>query len=69
MEELIAVRIPEAARRIGVSPRTVQRWVRAGRLRAVQPGGPGTAKVIPVAELRRLLDTRLAMQRLGASRE
>ena len=57
----------EAARRLGVSTRTVQRWLRQGRLRAVQVGGRlkvdaeglGTprarAPVQPRVSIRRLL--------------
>jgi excisionase family DNA binding protein len=31
--------MPEAARRLGVSPRTVQRWVKSGSLEVVRIGG------------------------------
>lgn len=33
------VPIPEAARRLGVTVRTVERWLKAGELRAVPIGG------------------------------
>jgi excisionase family DNA binding protein len=30
--------VPEAARRAGVTPGTIRRWIREGRLRARKPG-------------------------------
>lgn len=43
----------EAARRLGVAPATIQRWVDGGLLRAERT--PGGHRRIPVAELRRLI--------------
>lgn len=33
------IRIAEAARRLGVTPRSIQRWIKDGRLEAVRVGG------------------------------
>lgn len=64
----LALRIPQAADAVGVSERTVIRWIKNGRILAVQPGGPGTTKLVPVSELERLLNSELVLERLGASR-
>jgi len=42
------VSIPEAARRLGVTARTVQRWIKAGELKALQIGGTRRV-VLPIA--------------------
>ncbi len=43
----------EAARRLGVAPATIQRWVDGGLLHAERT--PGGHRRIPVAELRRVI--------------
>ncbi len=54
-EELMAVSLREAARRIDVSLPTLKRMLRRGQLRAVRVGL--RRRVVPVLELRRLLGT------------
>jgi excisionase family DNA binding protein len=46
------VPVKEAARRIGVNPKTLYKAIKAGQVKGVQLG---TAVRIPAAELRRLL--------------
>ena len=46
----------EAARRLGVSPRTIQRWLRDGRLPAVRVGSRLRATVVAVDAMRAPLD-------------
>ena len=48
------VSVAEAATRLGVAAPTVRRWVHAGHLDAVQPGGPLGVMRIPETELKRL---------------
>jgi excisionase family DNA binding protein len=51
-EELLTVQ--EAAKRLNVSPRTVQRWVKSGRLSASERPHPGGIQwLIPESEVRR----------------
>jgi excisionase family DNA binding protein len=54
-EPLLTIR--EAALSLRVSEQTVWRRVRAGELRAVQLGGPGSTVRIPCAAIRELLRT------------
>ena len=54
--ERAAYRVDEVATLLGVSARTVRRWLAAGELRSVRLGG---VVLIPTAEL----DTVLAPQR------
>jgi excisionase family DNA binding protein len=49
--------VHEAALSLRVSEQTVWRRVRAGELRAVQLGGPGSTVRIPCAGIRELLQT------------
>lgn len=49
-----AVRIGEAAEVLGVSRRTVWRWVTSGRVRYLRPNDVGPYR-IPAAEIDRLL--------------
>ena len=46
--------VEEVARRLRVHPRTVLRWIAAGKLRSVQPSGPGSPHRILDLELARL---------------
>jgi excisionase family DNA binding protein len=49
--------VHEAAATLRVSKQTVWRRVRAGELRAVRLGGPGTAVRIPARAVRELMQT------------
>lgn len=51
-ESVLAVAIPEAARRIGVSPRTVATLVARGEL---QSRKVGRRRIIPIAALEKFL--------------
>lgn len=44
----------EVARALGFSKRSVERWVRAGRLKAIRPGGKHGAMRIAREEIERL---------------
>lgn len=43
--------VKTVARRYGVVPRTVVRWIEAGLLRAIQPPGTGSRYRIPASAL------------------
>lgn len=47
----LAYRPAEAAAALGVSPRTLQRWMRSGRIASRREGG---VRLIPAAELARV---------------
>ena len=47
----LAVGLPDAARLIGLSERTVRDLVRSGEIRAIQPGGHGGKLLFRVAAL------------------
>lgn len=47
--------VREVAERVRVDPVTVRRWIKAGRLKAVRPGGTKAGWRIPAEELGRLL--------------
>ena len=47
--------IAEVAALLRVTDKTIRRWLAAGRIHGVQPGGPRAAWRIPAAELERLL--------------
>ena len=59
VEEVLAVRIPEAARRLSVSRDTVAAAITRGDIRSVRFGG---CVLIPVAELERILGIERAEQ-------
>lgn len=44
--------VAEAAKACRTTPQTIRRWIRAGRIKAVQPFH---VILVPVAEIRRLL--------------
>jgi excisionase family DNA binding protein len=50
------LRIDEAAGIAGVSVLTLRKWMKPGRLRYSQPGGPRTPVRIPAEELERTLN-------------
>jgi excisionase family DNA binding protein len=50
--ERFALRPQEAAAALGVSVRTIHRWIAAGALRSARVGG---ARLIPAQEIRRFL--------------
>lgn len=47
------LRVPEAARELGVSEKTLRNWIDAGLVSAVQPAGPNHALRIDRRELLR----------------
>lgn len=44
----------QVAQELGVSPNTVSDWIKSGRLRAAQPGGPGGKFLVREKEVDRL---------------
>jgi len=57
------VRIGDAAEMLGVSVETIRRWEREGRLEAIRTSGG--QRLVPLAEVTRLLDER---RRAGSDR-
>ena len=49
------LRVEEVAAAIGTTPDTIRRWLRAGKLRGVRPGGTKLGWRIPASEVERLL--------------
>jgi excisionase family DNA binding protein len=49
------ITVPEAARRVGLNPETIRRWIRAGRLRSEKAG---TQHLIDIDQLDALVDDR-----------
>jgi excisionase family DNA binding protein len=58
--EPLAVSVHEAARLLSVSPRSIRRWVKAGRVQAVRLS---TRVLLPVTECERLAREGLAKER------
>jgi excisionase family DNA binding protein len=54
-DDMLTVR--EVAARVGARPETIYRWLKAGKLRGVMPGGTKLGWRIPASELERLLST------------
>lgn len=48
------VDVADVAAEFEISERSVWLWIKQGKLRSVQPGGPGGKHRIPVSELERL---------------
>lgn len=48
------VDIGDVAAEFGISERSVWLWIKQGKVRSVQPGGPGGKHRIPTSELERL---------------
>jgi excisionase family DNA binding protein len=47
--------VTDVAKALAVDEETIRRWVRAGKVKAIQPGGQRGTYRIPESELRRLL--------------
>jgi excisionase family DNA binding protein len=60
--EPLAVDVREAGRLMSLSPRTIRRHIKAGRIRAVLVG---RRVLVPVGELRSLIDVRLECELAG----
>lgn len=56
IDDLKALSIAETAERFGVARDTFYRWCRAGRVRTIRLGD---RIVVPIAELRRILESGL----------
>lgn len=56
----------EAARRLGIKPRTIQKWIEQGIIKAyrLNPSGRSVYRV-PVAEVERILNERKAQKGKG----
>jgi excisionase family DNA binding protein len=55
MNEGSFLTVEEVAQRVRTTPETVRRWLRAGRLRGVRPGGDRLGWRVAEGELRRFL--------------
>jgi excisionase family DNA binding protein len=55
-EFVLAMPVSQAARALGVSQRTIRRWVKAGKLRAIRPGGPNAPLLVLAWSLNDLLE-------------
>jgi excisionase family DNA binding protein len=49
------LKVEEVAARLRANPETVRRWLRAGTLKGVRPGGTRLGWRIPEGEVRRVL--------------
>jgi excisionase family DNA binding protein len=58
--EPLAVDVREAARLLSVSPRSIRRWIKAGRVQAIRLS---TRVLLPVTECERLAREGLAKER------
>jgi excisionase family DNA binding protein len=48
--------VPEVAEHLRVTIETVRRWIRAGRIHAIKPGGPRSGWRIERSELERFVE-------------
>ncbi len=46
--------VAEVARHLGMSVKTVNLWIKQGKVKAIQPGGAGGRYRIPIEEFQRL---------------
>lgn len=60
--------INQCARRAGVSPTAVRRWVQRGQIEYAQPGGSNSRVLIPVGALERLIQPPTAPEPHSAPR-
>ncbi len=56
-ELVLALPVAQVADALGVSPRTVRRWIGAGKLQAIRPGGPQAPLLVLAWSLNELLGT------------
>jgi excisionase family DNA binding protein len=54
-ELVLALPVNQVADALGVSQRTVRRWISAGRLQAVRPGGPNAPLLVLAWSLNELI--------------
>ena len=55
-ELVLALPVSQVARALGVSQRAVRRWIKAGKLQAIRPGGPNAPLLVLAWSLNELLD-------------
>jgi transposase-like protein len=58
-EFVLALPLSEVARALGVSQRTIRRWVKAGKLQAIRPGGPNAPMLVLAWSLNELLGAKI----------
>ncbi len=61
----IAVRPREAARLLGISPATLRRLTDAGEIASFSTSGPGSARLIRLADLKAWVDRKALPGRTG----
>jgi excisionase family DNA binding protein len=54
-ELVLAIPVAQVAEALGVSRRTVRRWIKAGKLKAIRPGGPNAPLLVLAWSLNELL--------------
>ena len=50
-----SIKVPDAARELGVTEETIRRWLRLRKLHGARPGGDKAGWRIPRSEIERLL--------------
>ena len=55
MEGERMLKVPEVAKRLGLNPETIRRWLREGKLRGVLVGGTRGGYRVPESEVARVL--------------
>jgi excisionase family DNA binding protein len=54
-ELVLALPVVQVAEALGVSQRTIRRWIKAGKLQAIRPGGPNAPLLVLAWSLNELL--------------
>ena len=55
-ELVLALPVPLVADALCVSPRTVRRWIKAGKLKAIRPGRPNAPLLVLAWSLNELIE-------------
>ena len=58
-ELVLALPVVQVAEALGVSQRTIRRWIKAGKLKAVRPGGANAPLLVLAWSLNELLGAEL----------
>jgi excisionase family DNA binding protein len=57
-ELVLALPVVQVAPALGVSARTIRRWIKAGKLQAIRPGGPNAPLLVLAWSLNELLSVQ-----------